>query len=232
MNYKNLINKFYKQGYFIFDIKNKKKLNFLRNFIVKKIQLKIKDLKKLEKTHNFIVPSDLNSIKMKIYSEINNNKKFLKEYYEISKKELEIICGNEIAMQRKINLSIQMPHDDSALLPVHSDVWSGCSPFEVVVWTPLVDCKKTQSMFVYPKNFKKKNHKKKIKKFINIKYGQALIFTHQIEHGNEINKEKNTRWSLNCRFKSLLSPYGSKDIGETFLPVNILPATRLGIDYE
>ena len=38
---------------------------------------------------------------MKIYSEINNNKKFLKEYYEISKKELEIICGNEIAMQRK-----------------------------------------------------------------------------------------------------------------------------------
>ena len=69
-------------------------------------------------------------------------------------------------------------------------------------------------------------------KFINIKYGQAMIFTHQIVNGNENNKEKNTRWSLNCRFKSLMSPYGSKDIGETFIPVNILPATRLGLDYE
>ena len=134
----------------------------MRNFIVKKIQLKIKDLKKLEKTHNFIVPSDLNSIKMKIYSEINNNKKFLKEYYEISKKELEIICGNEIAMQRKINLSIRMPHDDSALLPVHSAVWSGCSPFEVVVWTTLVDCKNTINVCI-SKNFKKKILKKKQK---------------------------------------------------------------------
>ena len=63
-------------------------------------------------------------------------------------------------MQRKINLSIQMPEDDSALLPVHSDVWSGCSPFEVVVWTPLVDCKSTQSMFVHQKILKKKNQKK------------------------------------------------------------------------
>ena len=43
-------------------------------------------------------------------------------------------------------------------------------------------------MFVYPKILKK--NRKKTKKFINIKYGQALIFTHQIEHGNEINKEK------------------------------------------
>ena len=66
----------------------------------------------------------------------------------------------KLQCKEKINLSIQMPHDDKALLPVHSDVWSGCSPFEVVVWTPLVDCKKTQSMFVYPKNFKKKIIKK------------------------------------------------------------------------
>ena len=228
----NFINSFYNQGYFIFNIKNKKNINYLKNYILKKIISKIQKLKKLEQTHNFIRPSQLNDIKMKIYSDINNNKKFLKEYYNVCKNELELICGNEIAMQRKINLSIQMPEDDSALLPKHSDVWSGCSPFEVVVWVPLVDCKSTQSMFVYPKNFKLKNTKKNKKKFINIKYGQAMIFTHQIVHGNEINKEKNTRWSLNCRFKSLLSPYGSKDIGETFIPVNILPATRLGLDYE
>ena len=50
---------------------------------------------------------------------------------------LKLICGNELAMQRKVNLSMQVPKDDSSLLPVHSDVWSGCSPFEVVLWMPL-----------------------------------------------------------------------------------------------
>ena len=43
-------------------------------------------------------------------------------------------------MQMRVNLSIQLPRDKSSLLPVHSDVWSGDSPFETVVWLPLVDC--------------------------------------------------------------------------------------------
>ena len=47
-----------------------------------------------------------------------------------------------------------MPNDDSSLLPVHSDTWAGDSPFEIVVWLPLVDCKESQSMFILPKNTK------------------------------------------------------------------------------
>ena len=150
-------------------------------------------------------------------------------------------------MQRKVNLSIQMPNDDSSLLPVHSDVWSGCSPFEVVVWIPLVNCSKTKSMFILPKNEKNKFYKKFYKsknanklydsikkktKWINIKFGQALIFSHQLMHGNLVNQTRETRWSFNCRFKSLMSPYDKKDIAETFLPISIRPATNFGMYYE
>ena len=53
-------------------------------------------------------------------------------------------------MQRKINLSIQLPYDNSSLLPIHSDVWSGCSPF-VVLWVPLVDVYDSKSMFIFQK---------------------------------------------------------------------------------
>ena len=67
-------------------------------------------------------------------------------------------------MQSRLNLSIQFPQDKSSLLPVHSDVWSGDSPFETVVWLPLVDCYKTKSMFILPP--KKYN---KIKKIISRK---------------------------------------------------------------
>ena len=63
---------------------------------------------------------------------------------------LDVILGNELAMQLRINLSIQLPNDDGSLLPIHSDVWSGDSPFESVVWLPLVNCFKTKSMFILP----------------------------------------------------------------------------------
>ena len=61
---------------------------------------------------------------------------------------LNKIIGNELVMQKNINLSIQLPKDESSLLPIHSDTWSGDSPFESVLWIPLVNCFKTKSMFI------------------------------------------------------------------------------------
>ena len=50
---------------------------------------------------------------------------------------------------KKINLSIQIPHDTKSMLPMHSDIYAGESPFEVVIWIPLMDVKKsTHSMFI------------------------------------------------------------------------------------
>ena len=150
-------------------------------------------------------------------------------------------------MQRKISLSIQYPNDNGSLLPLHSDVWTGCSPFECVLWIPLVNVYASKSMYILPKkendriykNYKKlirrKNFEKDIlrkSKWLNIKYGQALIFNHQILHGNVINKTLETRWSLNCRFKSIFSPYGIKEIGETFVPLKLTPMTQFGLRYE
>ena len=50
-------------------------------------------------------------------------------------------------MQNRINLSIQLPKDKGSLLDTHADTWNGNSPFEIVVWVPLVDCYKTKSMY-------------------------------------------------------------------------------------
>ena len=59
-------------------------------------------------------------------------------------------------MQKNLNLSIQLPKDTNSLLPLHADTWSGNSPFEVVIWIPLVDCIKTKSMFILPNSSYKK----------------------------------------------------------------------------
>ena len=76
---------------------------------------------------------------------------------------------------------------------------------------------------------------KKIKKnveWIKINYGEILIFNQALPHGNIINNEKETRWSMNCRFKSVFSPYGDKKIGEFFEPITLRAASEIGIKYN
>ena len=152
-------------------------------------------------------------------------------------------------MQKNINLSIQLPNDESSLLPIHSDVWSGDSPYEINLWLPLVDCYRSKSMYLlkkkYLEKFILKLKKNKIKNsskifnlvkneiiFLKIKFGNFLIFDQTLPHGNVINQEKETRWSMNCRFKSMFSPYGDKKIGEFFLPITTRSMTKIGLKYK
>ena len=68
--------------------------------------------------------------------------------------------------------------------------------------------------------------------WIEISYGEAMVFTQNQMHGNRINREPETRWSINCRFKGLFTPYAGKRLGEFFEPITIRPATRLGMNYQ
>ena len=70
---------------------------------------------------------------MNIIKKINQDLIFKKNYFLSSKDILYAIVGNELSMQNRINLSIQLPKDNSSLLPLHSDIWSEDSPFEVVI---------------------------------------------------------------------------------------------------
>ncbi|MDA9838868.1 2OG-Fe(II) oxygenase [Candidatus Pelagibacter sp.] len=248
-------NKFLKNGYYIFDIKKKKKLNYIKKEVTKytlewlqKKKIKVKlNSKILDNVHKFVQISELNDLRIYIYNKINQKKYFQKLYYELGKEYINIICGNELAMQKKCNLSIQLPKDNSSLLPLHSDVWSGDSEFELVFWLPLVDVYRTKSMFILSpkeneKHFKKikklnsidevYNKVKKKLKWLKLDYGQGLLFTQNLMHGNIENKESSTRFSFNCRFKAIFSPYRDKKIGSFFNPITIKPITIMGMNYN
>ena len=243
-------NKFEKNGFIIFDLENRKFIDEVYKVVNKILKLKNKNFNnELNYIHKRLNLKDLNKFRLKIYDELNKSIEIKKLYYHSCKKMLDILVGNELVMQKRINLSIQLPKDNSSLLPLHSDVWSGDSPYEVVVWIPLVDCYRTKSMYIlkakkykkFEKNFKKFSTKdsnylfNKIKKdlhWIKIKKGQVLIFNQALPHGNVINREKESRWSLNCRFKSLFSPYGDKKIAEFFEPITLRKITEIGMDYK
>ena len=250
----NIIDRFLDNGFIIEKSDNKENLDLIRDLVV---DLSCKFLKTsvgadknnfLDNIHNQVDVQKINELRLYIFQNLNKESWVRKCYFELAKNTLEVLVGNELAMQKKINLSIQMPDDETSVLPVHADVWSGDSPFEIVLWVPFVDVNKSKSMFILPTNNNKKHinifQDTKIKNsselmerirpdltWLELKYGEILIFTQNLMHGNEINKENSTRFSMNCRFKSLFSPYSDKKIGEFFEPITMKPATRLGLDY-
>ena len=199
--------------------------------------------------HRHVPISELNTLRLHIIHGINAIDGFREMYYRAARPYLEALVSNELAMQLRINLSIQFPGDDSSLLPVHADTWSGDSPFEVVVWLPLVDCYASKAMYLLPPNASKSLNEKfsfvelgdseliyqKIKaevEFLNVSYGEVLIFDQALPHGNRVNMESETRWSMNCRFKGVFTPYGDKKIGEFFEPITLRAASRNGMRYR
>ena len=70
-----------------------------------------------------------------------------------------------------------------------------------------------------------------------MKFGQFLIFTPNLLHGNVVNKTTETRFSFNIRLKSLFSPYNKikgndRRLGYFYFPLNVKPMTILGSKYE
>ena len=65
-----------------------------------------------------------------------------------------------------------------------------------------------------------------------LKVDYEIVIVQSGPHGNVINKENETRWSMNCRFKSHFSPYHDKKIGEFFTPITTRAMTELGLKYQ
>ncbi len=117
-----------------------------------------------------------------------------------------------------------MPDDSTSVLPAHSDCSSGDSPFELVIWIPLTDAYSTNSMFLLDEArstifYESIRHggtspllSPAPNDFLELKYGQYLIFPPSLIHGNVVNLTHTTRVSLNVRVKSVFSPYLPKPV--------------------
>ncbi|MBM3491199.1 MAG: hypothetical protein FJX68_12285 [Alphaproteobacteria bacterium] len=203
----------------------------------------------MDAIHGLVAPERLNALRLKVIDGVNRLSWARRCYFELARPALEIIVGNELAMQRRLNLSIQLPGDHSSLLPVHADVWDGDSPFEVVAWLPLVDCRRSKSMYLLPPpqgaawearmaEFDGHSTEDLFRAiepevvWLDVPFGHMLLSSQNLMHGNRVNRENETRWSMNCRFKSLFSPYAEKRLGEFFEPISMRPATRIGLGYR
>lgn len=250
-----LSNEYLSQGFIIRPTADEKALHWIRGQFVQLVQEALAIVEEsdpeylLNHIHEKVPVTELNAFRLKIIRGFNAIEGFREMYYKVARPYLDALVGNELAMQLRVNLSIQFPDDTSSLLPVHADTWSGDSPFEVVVWLPIVNCYGTKAMYLLPPAKAKELNKdfsamagknsedlylsiKNDVRWLEVKYGEVLVFNQALPHGNRVNEEPETRWSMNCRFKGVFTPYGDKKLGEFFEPVTLRAATQTGMAYK
>ena len=145
-----------------------------------------------------------------------------------------------------------MPKDHTSILPIHTDSSSADSPFQTNIWIPLTDAFETNSMFILDKNqtmdfankvvnngikeFHGSNFQIRKEDFINLNFGQILLFNPTILHGNVLNETDKTRVSLNLRIKSMFSPEpdfrnADRKFGTYYKILTISEETRFALDF-
>jgi len=202
----------------------------------------------LASSHDFVTNERINDLRLTIFTEINKIADIRQRYFWLARHSLTILVGNELAMQNKVNISIQQPNDESSVLPIHSDIWTGDSPFQVVLWVPLTDASRSNSMFFLPPRESHEARQRvtagdfksmdEIESYYHaqmitmiVPYGKILIFDSSCLHGNVLNETKTARWSINCRFTGLLTPFTNPErrLGTYYLPITTRAATKMGL---
>ena len=249
-----LSDNFMRNGFVVCDAESPEILESIRQDVtqiainwLKQSQLESKAFE-LSNSHNFVTNERLNDLRLTIFTEINKITDIRQRYFWLARQSLTTLVGNELAMQNKVNLSIQQPNDESSVLPIHSDIWTGDSPFQVVLWVPLTDASKSNSMFLLPPNESREARQRvaagEFKSMDQIEseyhsqmvtmvvpYGKVLIFDSNCLHGNVLNETKTVRWSINCRFTGLLTPFTNPErrLGTYYLPITTRAATKMGL---
>jgi len=246
-------NDFLSKGYTIVPCESQTALLEIWSFIINQTNTWLTangspNLQNLNLSHHAISNQTVNDLRLNVFAQLNADPLVRQKYFSLAATVIQLLVGNDLAMQNKVNLSIQQPQDQTSVLDLHSDVWSGDSPFQVVLWVPLTDSASTNAMYLLPP---KESHEavrrsrngefrsmEEIQTFyrsllspIEVKFGEVLIFDSSCLHGNQINTTDSSRWSLNCRFVSVMAPAISPErrLGSYYTPILIRPATQMGL---
>jgi sporadic carbohydrate cluster 2OG-Fe(II) oxygenase len=190
--------------------------------------------------------SELNDFRLATYRDFNKRVDAGALIWKAFRNVLVALVGPDVSVQRQANLVIQPPHDTDNS-PAHRDAPPN-SLFEVVAWVPMVDCYGTKGMQVL--DLRKSEEALKLLtgssanhvafsqfafehgEFVDVPYGSGLLFWTPLVHAIPVNVESQTRWSLNLRYKSVFTPYGSKGFPEYFRVLELSPLTHAAIEYE
>ena len=194
--------------------------------------------------HTSIDEKDLNSKRLSFINELKKEKINICIAQEL-KEGLSKLLGPDMAIQKNVNLTIQVPNSTEGILDFHTDTWCGNSHFEIGIWIPFTNCYESKSMYIVDKkesleiwdNYINKGLKLsdivlKDKNYLDIKEGEVLLFSPNLIHGSDVNKTSETRVSLNFRAKSLFTPFEEKRMAEYFEVFSMGSVSKLAYEFK
>jgi sporadic carbohydrate cluster 2OG-Fe(II) oxygenase len=242
-----LVDQFIKNGYVIVKSESVTDYDYFYNAIQSVMEEKGVN-GDFETLHSRVRLEDLNQLRLSAFFKLNEIERWDEKYFNMAANTLRELIGSELSIQTKLNLSIQCPHDDSSLVPLHTDRAGGHSLFEIVMWSSFTKSKESAAMYVLSPNatlealsdlakYETENFREfeelyaKDRVFLSVEPGDIIIFSSNIYHGNIVNITQGTRISINCRFKSLWAPevksYANERItGSFYKPLYISPVTQ------
>ena len=192
-----------------------------------------------------ITGTRLNELRVKLIREVTDAVDSGRLIYQAFRKTIIELLGPDLLVQKNTNLVIQQPNDPNPS-ELHRDAPAN-SPFEVVVWLPLVNTYKTKAMYVLDRKLTSEALAKlgpdgdrytEFETFakekgpnVDVPYGSGLFFWTGLLHGSRINSEQETRWSLNMRFKNMFSPNGDKEPFEFFKVFEMSPLAQIATQF-
>ena len=201
----------------------------------------------LDRLHDHVEPGDpATAFRLALTRSTTERLDVGREVFSAFESQLAQLIGVDVLAQRVPNVVFQPPGDPHPT-ELHRDAPAN-SPYEVVVWLPLVDCAGTKSMYLLDRSASRevldfhRAHPDDADGFqrllderavlMNVSYGHALMFWPGLFHGSLVNREPDSRLSLNIRFKHLFAPLGMKDPFRYFTVLHTSPLTRLGLAFE
>ena len=163
-----------------------------------------------------------------IHTKFNRNSKNINiNLINAFNKSINKYLKNSLFVQRNPYLRVKKYNSQAGATLPHNDYDYGLPYLGFNLWTPLFDIKNNEGIYIYSiqdskkiyKNFRFDMHldyhlkkfKNKIKKkYINLDYGQAVIFSNLCIHGASIINKKINRVSTNIHLQSQHSPLGDK----------------------
>lgn len=234
-------------GYTVFDIPIIEEVFRFHDVVTS--TLGVQDLSLL---HKHLDSTKVNALRLACFSALNRIESWEILYSSLFEPAIKCLIGPDVAIQSKLNLSIQMPSDQTSVLQMHTDTLAGQSVFELVCWLPLTDASYTNSMYIFEPSisheilkelpryeslgmdglFNKYQH---LAKFLTVNFGQALVFSPTLFHGNILNQSGTTRVSINCRVKNVFSPEsrsGERRLGSFYKLLTLSPLSELALAYR
>ena len=241
---------FHERGYTIVDAERPEVLDRLRDqFLAVAAELLEVPAERLsaDALHDHVEPGDgAARFRLEMTQRLVSRQNVGASVFEAFEDILRGLLGPDVLSQRVPNIVFQPPGDPRPT-ELHRDAPAN-SPYEVVVWLPFVDCFGTKSMYLLDRagsaevmafyrehpddrdGFSEQLMQRA--SFVEVGFGQALLFWSGLFHGSVVNTEAESRLSINTRFKQLFAPLGMKDPFRYFEILHTSPLTRLGLDFQ